>query len=113
MKKTPLLKLKIKKSERVVVKNSVVKIVTPKDWSKTYVELRKKNLQENPIPEGMSQREYTKLHKLPEPWRVKGTTPYTSMSLFWWGKIDREKQKEFRKKYRGSDLCDVFKLNKL
>lgn len=87
------------------------KKMTEKTWDQTYRRLRNENIKENPTPPGLSRREYVKLHRLPRPFRIPGTTAYNVMARMWWDRLKRRYQIEFRRRYPEPEFRKLFPLN--
>lgn len=111
--KDGVVALKAAKGRRLTVSGDKrVKSTRQKEtWAQTYRRLRLENLRSDPTPDGMSRREYAKLHHLPEPFRIPGLTPYRSMSRMWWDKLKRKHQIAFRKDYPEMYWRRLFLLN--
>lgn len=80
-------------------------------WQKYLREKRKEDIALNPTPEGLSRREFNKLHTLPRPYKMPGGPAYRKLSRRWWDRFSRERQIEFRRLYPEPWLRKLFPLN--
>jgi hypothetical protein len=101
--------IRAKKGVRMVVNGDRLSVSSStKDVEKIIREQRKRMLLRNPTPQGMTRREFTKMHTLPWPFKMKYRLAYTKMSRAWWDKLHIDVQKEFRKQYTQPEFRRLF-----
>ena len=106
--------IKIKPGMRLAVAKGKGKVIadSEREVQKAIRVQRKVLLLKYPTPEGMTRREYNKIHRLPRPFKTKYRSAMPAMTRFWWNEMSKERQKEFRKQFPEPEWRKLFPLTK-